>query len=144
MINKNQKLKLFLYSILISLFLCVYVNCYAQENVKIETVTIAAGASLSNVIPIGSYKYMQIIMPSAWTTANLTFQTCTTSGGTFTDVYDEDGVEVNISASTSRSILFSDESVMLISSLFLKIRSGTTGTPVNQAAARTIYLILKR
>lgn len=141
--NYKRKLKIIIISYLLLLTCATF--SFAQDNVKIEEVIIAKGQSLSTtIVPIKDYKYFQIIMPSSWTTANLTFQTSDTSTGTFQDVYDENNTEVVVQAASSRNIILTTSGLYLISSKFLKIRSGTTGTPVNQTSQRTIKLILKK
>lgn len=105
---------------------------------------IANGASLSQAIEnIGlgaASALVGIEMPAAWTAANLTFQV-SFDGDTYKDLYDKDGNEVTVTAAASRYI-------GLIPSLFagirhLKVRSGTSGTPVNQGAARTLRLVVR-
>jgi hypothetical protein len=109
-----------------------------------KTVTIAESASLSAEVDLEGAALVGIHMPAAWTAANLTFQVAPTSGGTFYDAYDDGGTEINVTAAAQRYIgLLSDDALSLSAARFLKIRSGTTGTPVNQAAARTLTLVLK-
>ena len=81
-------------------------------------------------------------MPASWTAANLTFQGSDTEAGTYSDLYDDAGTEISVTAAASRTIVGStlDRVVPL---RFLKVRSGTTATPVNQAAARTVLLVMK-
>jgi hypothetical protein len=108
------------------------------------TLTIANGASLSDEADLEGRSLVGIYMPSAWTAANLTFQVAHTSGGTFQDAYDDAGSEVTVTAAASRYIgLTSADALCLSAARFLKVRSGTTGTPVNQAAERSIVLVLK-
>ena len=91
-----------------------------------------------------------IHMPDTWTTANITFQGAPSQGAstgstdepdTFNDMYDASGTEVTVTAAASRYINLDPASYA--GARFLKIRSGTTGTPVNQAAARTVVLELR-
>jgi len=103
------------------------------------TATIAESASLSGEINLKGGRLFAIVMPAAWTTANLTFQAATLQGGTYNDVYDEDGTEVAVTAAASRLIIL--EPARWLGVRNLKVRSGTTGTPVNQAAARSVILI---
>ena len=111
---------------------------------RLKTVTIANGASLSGVIDLEGFVLMGIQMPSAWTAANLTFEASSARAGTFDDVYDDTGTEVNVTAAASRYIgVTGTKGDVLANVRFLKVRSGTTGTPVNQGAARTITLCLK-
>lgn len=81
-----------------------------------------------------------IVMPSGWTTANLTFQG-SADNATYNDIYDENGSEVVIVAAASRFITIPPR--FLIAPRYLKVRSGTTGTPVAQGAERSLALIVR-
>jgi len=113
------------------------------------TATIANGASQSDVVDLRGVTILGVFTPSAWTAANLSFLACNTSGGTFLDVYTGG---VGGSASTEAVLTMTTSSYLGITGVladtlaairFLKLRSGTTGTPVNQLADRTIYLACK-
>ena len=113
-----------------------------------STFTIASGASLSDAVDTGNTNSLSsivaIIMPSAWTAADLTFQASATVDGTYNDVYDDDDNEVTVQAGASRHIVLDDEMRSHMAGLrFIKIRSGTSGTPVNQGAGRSITLVVK-
>lgn len=101
--------------------------------------TIANGASLSGVVHLGVERLFALQMPSAWTTADLTFQG-SYDGSTYADVYDEFGSEVTVSAGASRFIILDPAKFLGLQKL--KIRSGTTGAAVNQGAERTIRAIV--
>lgn len=105
-----------------------------------QDATIANGAALSGAVDLQGNTIVGIQMPSSWTAANLTFQG-SADGTTYQDVYDTSGTEVVITAAASRCIVVNPATFQALR--FLKIRSGTTGTPVNQGAARTISLIVK-
>lgn len=112
-------------------------------GVHVITATIAESASLSGAIDLSAFKYITILMPAAWDAANLTFQACDTATGTFQDVYGDDGTEISVTAAASRAIVVNAKQASLLPLSHIKIRSGTTGTPVAQTAARTIKLICK-
>jgi hypothetical protein len=99
--------------------------------------TIANGAALSGAIDLDGYTLCGIQMPSAWTTANLTFQV-SADGATYADVYSDSGGEYTVTAAASRYIVLNPAD--FAGMRFLKVRSGTTGTPVNQGGARTMLL----
>ena len=103
-------------------------------------VTIANGEALSQSIGIGkACTPAAIIMPAAWTAANLTFRG--SSGSTTpVDLYDG-GTEVAVTAAASRYIII--EAAVFFGVRTLQIRSGTAGTPVNQGAARTLRVICR-
>lgn len=101
---------------------------------------IASGQSLSAAVVVNGDALVEIQMPATWTTANLTFQT-SPDGTTFQDLYDEEGTEVTVTAAASRNIKLNGAEWANIE--WLKVRSGTTGTAVNQGGARTIGLSIR-
>ena len=115
-----------------------------ENSMTIRTVTIdgSDATGLSDAIDLAGYRFMTIIMPSSWTTANLTFQACQTFAGTYVDMYDDSGTEITVVAAASRAIVVDLAVLSFASVRFVKVRSGTTGTPVTQAADRTITLLL--
>ena len=116
---------------------------YGQEPGTYLTVTITGGLTETSAIDIYNYKFAQIVMPTSWTAANLTFKTSPTIDGTYQSLYDDAGVEVNVTAAVSTNIAIDVNALKLAASRFLVIRSGTAATPVTQASTRTLYLILK-
>lgn len=104
------------------------------------TVTIANGASLSGALSVGGRLVGAIIMPSAWTTAVLTFQ-ASDDGTTFRNVYDEYGAEYTVQASADRHIVL--DPAKLSGCQYLQIRSGTSGAAVNQGGSRSIKIELR-
>lgn len=110
-----------------------------MELVTVGRAVIASGASLSGVIDCLERVVMAIQMPADWTTANLTFQASNDLAGTYQDVYRE-GTEVNIAAADDRYIVF-DPPTKLAGLRYIKVRSGTSASPVNQGAARTLILM---
>lgn len=111
-----------------------------MRAVTYKTVTIANGASLSGAVDLGSTRLIGIVMPAAWTAANLTFQAAV-DGVTYSNLYDDLGNEYTVTASTSRHILIAPDDYIGIQ--FLKVRSGTSGAAVVQAAARVITLVVR-
>lgn len=114
------------------------------RNTHTVDVTIASGASLSGAVDLEGFAVVAIEMPAAWTAAGITFQAASLSGGTYLDVYDDAGAEVAISAGASRVIAVTGADADALAPLqFIKIRSGTGGVPVAQAAERKLRLICK-
>lgn len=101
--------------------------------------TILNGASLSDAIVNNGAPVAGVYMPAAWTTADLTLQ-MSLDGANFNNVYDKDGTEVTIKAGASRYIQLN--SADFVGCVAFKIRSGTSGTPVNQGADRTITAVM--
>ena len=101
--------------------------------------TISNGSALSAAIDLGEQRAHRLSMPGAWTAAAITFQV-SYDGLAFVDLYTADG-EYTLSS----SIVAASRSIVLDQTIFygvrhLKIRSGTSGTPVNQAADRVINI----
>lgn len=107
----------------------------------LRTATIATGASLSDALEIDGSAVVGVVMPATWTAANLTLQ-ASADDSTFNNVYDELGTEKTIVASTSRYIPLNPADFLGMNSI--KVRSGTSGTAVNQAAARSVVVVLYR
>lgn len=110
-----------------------------QGGYKTLTATISNGNSLSDAIDLKGFVLVNIQMPATWTTAVLSFQG-SYDGVTYNDIYDNIGVEVTASAGASRCIC---ELFKLAGFRYLKIRSGTTATPVPQGGDRSLQIILK-
>lgn len=114
-----------------------------MRDTKIITVTIASGASQTGAIDLENYQLAAIQMPTAWTAAGISYLAATTKTGTYQPVY-SNGIEVTASVAASTCAVAADNALCLAPLRFIKIRSGTAGTPVNQGADRTLTLILKR
>lgn len=123
--------------------------CHLKERVGVQGITmvskqafIAEGQSLSAAIDLTGLDVATFVMPNTWNAANLTFQAASTKDGTYFDVYDSDGAELTVSAAASRSITLErtkEESLKHFD--FIKVRSGTSGTPVTQNGDRPIVLL---
>jgi hypothetical protein len=105
-----------------------------------HTVTITNGTSLSTVAHVGEETLVGIILPAGWDVAALTFQV-SNDNVTFYNLYDKDAEVTVTSAAGSRSVAL--DPVKTFPYPYLKIRSGTSGTPVNQTADRSIILLSK-
>lgn len=107
----------------------------------IRTVTILSGASLSGALDIGpGHTLVAIRIPAAWTTAGLTFQCCE-DGATFGNFY-QAGAEYSIaSAGVVAGGYISVSPGDFAGVRGLKVRSGTSGSPVNQGADRILTLV---
>lgn len=110
-----------------------------MELVRVAVVTISSGQSLSAAIDLLERTVFAIEMPADWDAANLTFQGSSDLSGTYQDVYRE-GTEVNITAAADRYIVF-DPPTKLAGVRFIKVRSGTSASPVNQTDSRTLTLM---
>ena len=104
-----------------------------------DTATIANGASISGDIALNSLRLFAIQMPASWTAANLTFQVSPDGGTTWMNLYDYLGNEYTVTAAASRFIILPPADFAAIS--LLRIRSGTSGSAVNQGGDRILTLI---
>ena len=93
-----------------------------------------SGIDLAGLTPVG------IWMPSAWTTAVLTFS-ASADVSPRCEINDAYGGEVTAQAAASRRIAL--DPALFLGMPYLRVRSGTTGTPVNQAADRVLTLVAR-
>lgn len=114
---------------------------HITERTKVIPVSIASGASQSNVIDLEGLSMLAIEMPSQWTTAALTFLAAPDSTGTFLPIYDDGGTEVTVAApAAARMISLDTIALKLAPYRYVKLRSGTAAASTNQAAARTLKI----
>lgn len=104
--------------------------------------TIANGQSLSSEVDLGGAMVYLLSMPDAFTGTKITFQVSRTSGGTFKDLY-SGGVEVSNNVVAGKMESLDQVAGPLYGARYIKIRSGTSGSPTAEAAERTFYLITK-
>ncbi len=109
-------------------------------NYRVHEVTISAGSALSAAVQLGDRHAVGIEMPGAWTAANLTFQ-ASADGSTYRDLYDDSNNEYAVNADADRYLILNPADFAGIR--FLKIRSGTSSSPVNQSAQRTLKLVMR-
>jgi len=103
--------------------------------------TIAENGSLSNAINVDGKRIVGIQTPASWTAADLTFQ-ASFDGTTFNDVYDEAETEVTVQGAASRYTALDAVALELSGLPWIKIRSGTTGSPVAQGAERVLIVVM--
>lgn len=111
-----------------------------DSNVTEQTATIANGGSLSGAVDLAGKTLLGIVMPAAWTAANLTFQV-SSDGVTYNDLYDNVGAEKTVIAAASRFIIAIPADWVGVR--YVKVRSGTAAATVAQGAQRDIKLITK-
>jgi hypothetical protein len=106
------------------------------------TATIAINTSLSAAVFIGGeFSLVGILYPAAWTAAGLSFQV-SFDGVTYHVLRDDAGTEITKGV-TAGQFRYLDPTEFM-SAIYLKLQSGTSGTPVNQLAARTLTLYTRR
>ena len=81
-----------------------------------------------------------LIMPDAWTATDITFLVREQTAVATHPLYDESGSEVILTVAAGRAVPLPPE---LFAAAAFVIRSGTTGTPVNQGADRAFIILRK-
>ncbi len=112
-----------------------------NQQLTVVVSTIAAGESLSDTIFTGGLPVCAIQMPAGWDAAALTFQAAGDLAASVANVYDKEGTELSATVAASRFIQL--DPALLAGAKYLKIRSGTAGTAVNQTAERKLVVVLR-
>jgi len=108
--------------------------------IDLQTATIGTGTALSAEVPLGEKTLVGILMPAAWDAASLTFQ-ATTDDTNFAEL--QDGAGGAISFTVSAGVFVAVDPAKWRGITGVKVRSGTSGAPVNQTANRTITLVTR-
>jgi len=110
------------------------------QNRNQQTATIANGAALSDAVYVHGSVVVGIRMPAVWDAANLTFQV-SMDDVTYLDAYSSAGAEHVVTVTGVDTHIWVDPSAFA-GYRWIKVRSGTTGTPVNQTTGANARLIL--
>ena len=110
-------------------------------NLTVMSVTIANGASLSNTIDTLGFPLVGILMPAAWTAADITLKAAPDAAANVASVYDEAGTEINLKGAASQLIAI--PLTKLTGLRYVQVRSGTAALAVNQAANRVLGLVVR-
>lgn len=109
---------------------------------------IASGASLSGEIDLRGHVLVAVQIPATWTAADLSFQAAekpTAEGGFYGEVFEGDavggGAALSVDAAASQYTLLNFAGQP--ANCMLKVRSGPSGVPVNQAGDRDIILYVQ-
>ncbi|MGB4101079.1 MAG: hypothetical protein WBK91_04145 [Alphaproteobacteria bacterium] len=130
----------------VMLFCAMTVNAapsrsYVMLSEETDTAVIANGAALSGVVDSGGMRLVGILTPAAVTGTQMTLQASPDRGVTFFDVYDAAGNEYVISVGVSRFIPL--DPAATAGMRYLRLRSGTAASPVNQAQSTTLTLFFR-
>lgn len=109
---------------------------------RTATVTIASGESLSGAVEIGDRTVCGVILPAEWTAAGLTFQV-SIDGSTYQNLYDSAGEFTLPTDAVAAARTVTIDPVKFLAWTHVKVRSGTSGSAVNQDAARSVVLIVR-
>ena len=115
------------------------------RETKTVVVTMAKDGNVSAAIDLRLYGAAGIIMPAAWTTADLGIQVCATVDGTYVPLLDKDsgyGTDVSIDAADAAQAYALRWDAFAFPFVKLWSHDGA-GANVAQAAARTFTVCLK-
>lgn len=113
----------------------------AQPLAIAKTVTVADGASLSGAAFTEYLELCGVITDSGWNTAALSFQG-SLDNTNFFNVFNG-ATELSYAAIAASSWVAFDPALFL-GIPYIKVRSGTAGTPVNQTGASVVTLVLRQ
>ncbi|MCW5976848.1 MAG: hypothetical protein KIT09_02165 [Bryobacteraceae bacterium] len=114
----------------------------AAEPARFIPVTIPADETLSSAVDLSERVLVGIAMPAAWDAADLTLQMSPDGGATWLDVLNAVGVEESVAAEAGR--YFHVDAAHFRGIRYIRLRSGTSASPVEQAEARTLILVVRR
>jgi hypothetical protein len=106
-------------------------------NVFTVSATIAASGTISAAVSMEGTDLVGLFMPAAWTAGVLTFQ-ASYDGTNFSDAYDIYGSEITLQTAASRYLAVPPLTLPDLKAI--KIRSGTSATPVTQVAQAVLQL----
>jgi hypothetical protein len=110
-------------------------------NFTLFTAVIVSGESLSAVVDLAGLTLAGIEMPATWTAASLTFQVAASAALAAANLYDELGSEYTATAAQGHFIAINPADFAGIK--WLRVRSGSSASPVNQAGERSIILVAR-
>lgn len=115
---------------------------YITRGSSKRDLTIASGAAITDAISMERHAGGSVLMPSAWTAANVGFKISDAESGTYYPLYDAEGSIVEIaSPAASKAYAIPAE---VFGAAYVKLWSQDgSGNDTNQAAARTVGIILK-
>lgn len=104
--------------------------------------TIQSGTALSPQTNLGGKTLIGIFLPANWTTASLSFQASPDGGATFGELVDASAAAIAIS-SVAAGIFVTLDPTKWRGINCIKVRSGTSGAPANQAATVALQLVTR-
>ncbi|WP_257164680.1 hypothetical protein [Bradyrhizobium sp. SRS-191] len=110
-------------------------------NLAAIPVTILNGVALSADIGLGDGTLCGIAMPAAWTPAGLSFQASVDNGATWLELQTSSAA-VAVTAAQGQFIALDPAIWRGVN--YIRVRSGTSASPVNQGADRVLTLITRR
>lgn len=117
---------------------------FAYERRTIPA-TILSGTSVSNSVTLQGLCLLGVAIPAAsgWTTAALNIEVSTDNGSTWLTPNDPTNVAAGSFPSPSAGNSYAVNLTDLLPYNMIRIRSGTTASPVNQGADRALTIIVR-
>ena len=113
-----------------------------NRTTKVQSMTIANGAALSDAFDFRDFSFLTVQMPGAWTAASLGFYVASSLGGTFQPLYDDDGNLAQIDSPAASKDYSAPAAIG--GAHFVKLWSQNgSGTGTNQGAERSLVVHLK-
>jgi len=109
---------------------------------QIHSATIANGASLSDAVDLGDGSLVGVVMPASWTAAGLHL-VGSVDGTNYYPLFDTAGNEIGVITAVA-AYMYAFDPGLAQPPRYIKIRSGTAGTPVAQGAARSLTVIARK
>lgn len=116
---------------------------HGTRIVREALIDVSVNASLSEAVEdLRGYRLAAIQMPDSFDGTSLTFQANSQPGDAYQNVHDAAGNEITVTAAAGEFISMGGQEVEdLVGAWGIKVRSGTSGTPVTETADRVIELI---
>src|SRR5437016_3868927 len=112
----------------------------------IISTTIPNGQAVSGVIDLRNLPVKgpisALIMPAVWTTADITLQGAMDGSITPVNVYDAAGNEYTITSPGASRLIILDRYALVTMHMII-LRSGTSGSPVNQGQDTVIQVVIE-
>ena len=104
-----------------------------------KSVTCSANTHLTAEIDIGQWNYIAVLMPATFDGyATIAFKGATSSGGTFSAIYQSNGNEMTQYATQNTWSVVGPAS--LAPFRYIKIQFGASGETASQSVAKTLYV----
>ena len=118
-----------------------------MNELETRTVSATMAVAITEAISMEHWIGGQVVVPSAWTAANIGFKVCDTADGTFVILKDDVGTPIQISNITTDASYAYSLPTEIFKARYMKLwsKSATAGTvtDANQAASRSLSVYLK-
>ena len=111
----------------------------AQMGLTVVNATIAASGTITPEADLGTGYLVGMYVPSGWTAANITFQV-SPDGVNFGNMFSYLGAEVTFVAVAGQYL--AADPTLWKGARAIKVRSGTSGSPVTQTSQVVLQLVV--